>query len=79
MILYELADQNEDHPAYRAMEIANGNRHYGFLESVVEAALAIDGPFLSQTAIKAINYHAIACLHPAATAERRGPPTGRLS
>ena len=73
MILYELADQNEDHPAYRAMEIANGNRHYGFLESVVEAALAIDGPFLSQTVIKAINYHAIACLHPAAGEYRPCP------
>ena len=64
MILSELVKGNEDHPAYRALEIANGGRHYDFLESVVETAVTVGKPFLSQTVIKAINYHAIACLHP---------------
>ena len=64
MILSELVRGNEDHPAYRALEVANGGRHYDFLESVVETAVAVGKPFLSQTVIKAINYHAIACLHP---------------
>ena len=64
MILFELTAQNEDHPAYQAMEVANAERHYGFLETVVQAALSVNGQFLSQTVIKAINYHAIACLHP---------------
>ena len=64
MILSELVRGNEDHPAYRALEVANGGRHYDFLQSVVETAVAIGKPFLSQTVIKAINYHAIACLHP---------------
>lgn len=64
MILSELVSGNEDHPAYRALEVANGVRHYSFLESVVEAALAVNRLLLSQTVIKAINYHAIACLHP---------------
>ena len=64
MILYELAGRTEEHPAYQTMAVENGGRHYGFLRSAVEAALAIDGPFLSQTLLKAINYHAIACLHP---------------
>ena len=63
MILSELVRGNEDHPAYRALEVANGGRHYDFLESVVETAMAVGKPFLSQTVIKAINYHAIACLH----------------
>ena len=48
------------------MTVSNGERHYSFLQSVVTAALAIDRPFLSQTVIKAINYHAIACLHSSA-------------
>ena len=64
MILSELVKGNEDHPAYRALEVANGGRHYDFLQSVVETAVTVGKPFLSQTVIKAINYHAIACLHP---------------
>ncbi|MCY4556856.1 MAG: Fic family protein, partial [Chloroflexi bacterium] len=64
MILFELVRGNEDHPAYRALEVANGGRHYDFLQSVVETAVAVEKPFLWQTVIKAINYHAIACLHP---------------
>ena len=63
MILSELVRGNEDHPAYRALEVANGGRHYDFLQSVVETAVTVGKPFLSQTVIKAINYHAIACLH----------------
>lgn len=65
MILFELCGQTEDHPIYRGMAVANGGRHYSFLESAVEAALQIPGgDFLSQTLLKAVNYHAIACLHP---------------
>ena len=75
MILYELTGQSEDHPAYQSMAVANGGRHYDFLGSAVEAALAIDGPFLSQTVLKAINYHAIACLHPYAGKYRPCPVT----
>ena len=75
MILYELTGQSEEHPAYQSMEVANGSRHYDFLRSAVEAALAIDGPFLSQTVLKAINYHAIACLHPYAGEYRPCPVT----
>ncbi len=63
MILSELVKGNEDHPAYRALEVANGGRHYDFLQSVVETSVTVGKPFLSQTVIKAINYHAIACLH----------------
>ena len=63
MILFELTGQREDHPAYQTLEISNAERHYGFLQSVVSAALSVERHFLSQTVIKAINYLAIACLH----------------
>lgn len=64
MILHELTGLDENHPIYRAMELDNGRRHYDFLKSAVDAALGINGPFLSQTVLKAINSHAIVCLHP---------------
>lgn len=62
MILFELTGR-EDHPAYQALQIANGERHYGFLQSIVATSLEVHRPMLSHTVIKAINYHAIACLH----------------
>ena len=61
MILHELVGRNESHPAYRGLELSNGERHYSFLQSIVLAARGVDRPFLSQTV--AINFHAIACLH----------------
>ena len=63
MILYELTNQQENHPIYQTLEISNLERQYAFLRSIVSAALDIGRPFLSQTVIKAINYHTIACLH----------------
>lgn len=63
MILYELTGHNEDHPIYKTLEVSNGIRHYSFLQSIIEASLSIKKHFLSQTLLKAINYHAIACLH----------------
>ena len=75
MILYELVGGDENDPRYRVLEVANGRRHYGFIESVVGAALEVGTPFLSQTVIKAINYHAIACLHPYAGEYRPCPVT----
>lgn len=62
MILFELTG-SEDHPEYQALQISNAERHYGFLKSIVSTSLAMGRPFLSQTVMKAINYHAIACLH----------------
>lgn len=62
MILYELT-RSEENPAYQELAISNGNRHYDFLRSIVVASLQMKRPFLSQTVIKALNYHAITCLH----------------
>lgn len=62
MILFELVGQ-EDHPVYQALEIANGNRQYDFLRSIVLASMEMQRPFLSQHVIKALNFQAITCLH----------------
>ena len=63
MILYELTGKTEEHPVYRRLEASNTERYYSFLRSAVSASIDIGRPFLSQTLIKAIHYHAIACLH----------------
>jgi hypothetical protein len=62
MVLFEITG-TEGHSVYRALEISNGNRQYDFLRSIVVAAVEIERPFLSQTILKALNFHAIACLH----------------
>ena len=64
MILYELRGLNESDPVYSQQALSNYERQLSFLNSVVWAALESDRPFLSQTVIKALNYHAMACLHP---------------
>jgi Fic family protein len=62
MILYDLSD-SEAHPAYQALAISNGDRQFSFLQSIVKAAVDSGQPFLSQTILRALNFHAIACLH----------------
>jgi len=62
LILFELT-QSENHPDYQSMAIANGNRQYDFLRSLVLTSLSVGKPFLSQHIIKALNFHAITCLH----------------
>lgn len=62
MILHEITG-TEDHPAYQSLEVSNGNRQYSFLESIVVASIEMGRPFLSQHVIKALNFHAITCLH----------------
>jgi len=53
----------EAHPVYQALEVANQSRHYDFLETMVRTSLQMQRPFLSMQLIKALNFHAIACLH----------------
>ncbi|WP_457442496.1 Fic family protein [Roseateles sp. P5_E4] len=66
MILFDLVGDNEHHPIYLDLAIANGNRQYDFLRSVVGASLAVGRPFLSAEVIRALNFHAITCLHTSA-------------
>ncbi|MEO0713294.1 MAG: Fic family protein [Pseudomonadota bacterium] len=63
MILFEVCGAREDHPAYESMAAANLSRQYQFLRSAVMAALQTERLFLAQSVIRALNYHAIACLH----------------
>lgn len=62
MILFELTG-NENDPVYQNLEISNINRQYDFLRSIVNASLEAQRPFLSSHVIKALNFHAITCLH----------------
>jgi len=48
---------------YQALEIANLSRQYGFLESIISTAIGIERPMVSSAMLKALNVHAIACLH----------------
>lgn len=63
MILFELCGNTEQNPIYQELEVSNGNRQYDFLRSIVGAALAVDRAFLSNHIVKALNFHAITCLH----------------
>jgi Fic family protein len=63
VILFDLCSDSEQHPVYQALEVANGRRQYSFLRSVVDSSLATKRPFVSHHLLKALNYHAIACLH----------------
>lgn len=74
MIVFELV-QTENHPVYQSLQISNGNRQYDFLRSIVQASIDMGKPFLSQHIIKALNFHAITCLHPYAGEYRPCPVT----
>jgi Fic/DOC family len=62
VILFELFN-TENNPHYRSLEISNGNRQYQFLNSIIQIAIDTNKRFLSQHLIKALNFHAITCLH----------------
>ena len=63
MILFNLTN-SEDHPEYERLEALNSLRQDNFLDSIIDATLRTKKPFLSQALIKALNFHAITCLHP---------------
>jgi fido (protein-threonine AMPylation protein) len=75
VILFELVGHSEAHPAYQELEISNGSRQYDFIRSLVSASLATQRPFLSQHILKALNFHAITCLHTNAGEYRPCPVT----
>ena len=62
MIVYELT-ATEQNSEYKNLEKLNLDRQLSFLQSLVTTATNLDRKFLSQTIIKALNFHAIACLH----------------
>lgn len=74
MILYELVE-DEQHPAYRELSADNLVRQYDFLRSVVRVAFGVNQPMISSSLIKALNFHAISCLHVNAGEYRPCPVT----
>lgn len=63
MDLYELGGQTELTEFYQRLELENTSRQYSFLQSLIGISLATGRQFVSQSVIKALNYHAISCLH----------------
>lgn len=62
MILFELL-QTENNEIYQKLQLSNNQRQYHFLQSIIEASLSLGRPFLSSQVLKALNFHAITCLH----------------
>jgi Fic family protein len=62
VFVYELTG-GEANPLYQALAIDNLDRQYGFMRSIVVASLGLGRPLLSVEVIRALNYHAISCLH----------------
>ena len=50
----------EQHPEYENLEKLNLDGQFNFLQLLVTTAVNLDRKFLSQTIIKALNFHAIA-------------------
>jgi len=63
MIVHELVGGHESDPAHRKLDTENRARQLDFLKSLVNVAIQVQTRFLPQTVIKALNFHAIGCLH----------------
>lgn len=64
MILHHSCGGREDHPAYQKLAVSNLDRQYEFLRAAVDTTIDLQLPFFSHSLIKALNFHAISCLHP---------------
>lgn len=62
MYLFELCGTEAD-SRYQSLAISNGDRQFQFLEAIIDTAIVSDHQFLSHAILKALNFHAIACLH----------------
>jgi Fic family protein len=74
VFVFELVG-SEANPAYQKLAVENLDRQYSFLQSIVDASLSLSQPMLSIEVIKALNYHAISCLHVSAGEFRPGEVT----
>jgi len=71
MFVHDLVG-TEQHPVYQQLSAENLDRQYSFLRSITLASLAVQ-PMLSIEIIKALNYHAVSCLHASAGEFRTWP------
>ncbi|HEX5775280.1 MAG TPA: Fic family protein [Caulobacteraceae bacterium] len=74
MFVHDLVG-TEQHPAYQQLAAENLDRQYSFLRSVTVASLTLGQPMLSIEVVKALNYHAVSCLHASAGEFRTWPVT----
>lgn len=63
MFVFELVGEREDNPIYEQLAVANLARQYDFLRSLTQASLSLQRPMVGLEVIKALNFHAISCLH----------------
>lgn len=63
MYVFDLVGSIEADPVYQNLAIDNLDRQYGFLRSIVTASLDLKRDMLSLEVFRALNHHAIACLH----------------
>ena len=56
----------EKNPIYAQVHADNSFRHYHFLATLIDTAVATQTPHLDEWRIKAINYQAIVMLHSSA-------------
>jgi Fic family protein len=63
LIVFDIVGETEKNPIYQDLQAANIERQYSFLRSLVLTAVKTEKPFLSQHILKALNFHAITCLH----------------
>ena len=62
MILFDL-DPTEHNASYQRLQVSNLDRQYQFFRSIFEASISTNRIYVSQNVIKALNFHAIVCLH----------------
>ncbi len=62
MDFFELSG-SEQNEVYQQVALTNTSRYYDFLYSMIRAAIDSERPWLSESLIKAINFHAIVGLH----------------
>lgn len=62
MYIFELCG-TEAHPTYQSLAISNADRQFQFLEAIIDTAQMSGHRFMSHAILKALNFHAIACLH----------------
>ena len=72
MILHDIT-KTEYHPVYQRLEQANLLGLQAFLDSIIIASQEIKHPMISTVIIKALNHHAISCLHTHAGEYRQCP------
>jgi len=75
MIVFDITGKNEEHPVYRELARTNGIRHYNFLDSIISTSLQVKHFRITETFVRSINFHAIACLHEGAGEYRNIPVT----